>query len=323
MDSGMIFCTIVFNNPVEINLLKLQASSFIKVDKNIIDKIYVFYNDNENTLSAFKEMFDKEIIDLYPNYLKHLIHVISLSDIDATDLIPSTWFTQQIVKIIISKIISTKYYVVLDSKNHFINNVNKEYFFQDNKPILYYNKIGDKMKSFYDNCFSYFQEFQTDNGCLMNKYSELRHNERNYNNNLLIQTITPFLFITDQCLNLIREIEAKENICFKDFIKKERKYTEFYLYYSYLCCFDLDKLYFYKSDMIPVLTIGNKGPDKHSAIQHKLRKLQKFNIKVISLHRKSFTTFDDNYKLNLFDLYTKYNDDINTLSLIKNMLNIN
>ena len=86
-------------------------------------------------------MFEKEIIHLYPDYLKHLIHIITLSEIDALDLLPSTWFSQQIVKIIISKIITTKYYVVLDSKNHFINYVNTEYFFQDNKPIMYYNKV--------------------------------------------------------------------------------------------------------------------------------------------------------------------------------------
>ena len=122
---------------------------------------------------------------------------------------------------------------------------------------------------------------------------------------------------------MIREIEVKENVSFKDFIKKKRKYTEFYLYYSYLCFHDLDKLYLHNSDMIPVLTIGNKGTDKHSSIKHKLRKLQKFNINVISLHRNSIITFDDNYKSNLFDIYAKYYDDINTLSLIKNMLNIN
>lgn len=319
----MVFCTIVFNNPVEINLLKLQAISFVNVNKNIIDKIYVFYNDNENTLSAFQEIFEKEIIGLYPDYLKHLIHIITLTDIDATDLIPSTWFSQQIVKIIISKIISTNYYVVLDSKNHFINYVNKDYFFQYNKPIMYYNKIGDKMKSFYDNCVTYFQEFPLNNPCLKDQSDSLRDNEKKYNNNLLIQTITPFLFITEQCLNLIKSIELKENICFKEFIKKERKYTEFYLYYAYLCYHDLDKLYFYNSHMIPVLTIGNKGTDKHNHIKHKLRKLKKFNIKVISLHRNSIPTFDENYKINLFDIYSRYFEDTNTLLLIKNMLNIN
>ena len=180
------------------------------------------------------------------------------------------------------------------------------------------------MKSFYENCISYFQEFSNDKkDYLEDKSIDSKDESTNVKNNMLIQTITPFTFITEHCLNMIKDIETKENISFKEFIQNKRKYTEFYLYYSYLYFNNLNKSYFYNINMIPVLTIGNNGSEKHNTIKHKLRKLQKINIKVISLHRKAILTLDKNYKMSLLDIYSRYFEDINTLLLIKNMLNIN
>jgi hypothetical protein len=51
------FITIIYNDEREINLLKLQASSFSFVDTNIINNIIIIFNDNKNLNEGFKEKF--------------------------------------------------------------------------------------------------------------------------------------------------------------------------------------------------------------------------------------------------------------------------
>jgi hypothetical protein len=139
------FVTIIYNDEREIDLLKLQASSFSFVDTNIINNIIIIFNDNKNLNEGFKEKFYNEIIHYYPNTLIEKIKLLFLEDL-GLDFEYSNWFTQQLIKLEVSKYVSSDYYVVLDGKNHFINNITIDYFFNDNNiPYLYFNCHNEKM----------------------------------------------------------------------------------------------------------------------------------------------------------------------------------
>ena len=49
-----------------------------------------------------------------------------------------------------------------------------------------------------------------------------------------LMTITPFIFIKDQVINMINYIEKRENKNFYNFFINNKNITEFYLYSSYL-----------------------------------------------------------------------------------------
>jgi hypothetical protein len=80
---------------------------------------------------------------------------------------------------------------------------------------MYFATHNDDLLTYYKNCFNYFDI------PLCNPYKEP----------LYIQTTTPFIFITKECINLINFIENKENMNLYKFFCT-RKYTEFFLYFA-------------------------------------------------------------------------------------------
>ena len=149
------FVTITFSDTREMNLLKIQAHSFKLVNTAIINKIYIIFNEPSKFFHLFNSTFNNMILQFYPDDIRDKIKLLSLSDINITDNERSTWFSQQRVKIEIAKLIKSPYYVVLDSKTHFINKIDNDFFFNKGKPRLYFNTINPEMLTYYNNCFKF------------------------------------------------------------------------------------------------------------------------------------------------------------------------
>ena len=304
------FVTITFSDTREMNLLKIQAHSFKLVNTAIINKIYIIFNEPSKFFHLFNSTFNNMILKFYPDDIRDKITLLSLSDININDNEPSTWFSQQRVKIEISKFIKSQYYVVLDSKTHFIDKIDNDFFFNNGKPRLYFNRLNPEMLTYYNNCFNYF-DISCPNEIKLPEFKK-------------IQTITPFLFITNECLNLINYIEHKEKIPFGDFFIHRQKYTEFFLYYAFLTFTKKRGLYSYMTHKHqPIIIIGRQNPLEHSfnSWEHKVSILHKFNIAVFSLHRKSIGMLDDKYKQSLLHFYKSTYNDATLLKEIKQLLN--
>ena len=299
------FVTITFNNNCELCLLKLQAYSFKYIDINIITNIYIVFNEATN-FDIFKKDFDN-IITYYPKEIHNKVKLLSLQHLNIDYPANSNWFSQQRVKIEIAKYINNKYYVVLDSKNHFISKIDKTFFFRNEKPILYFNSVGEEMLEYYNNCLNYF-----------------KINCPNISNRKLkIQTTTPFIFITEECLRLMNFIKEKEQIDFGTFFMREQKYTEFYLYYAFLTFLKKRYLYCYLSHIRqPCLTIGKQNPevDYYNSWEYKLDTLKNKDIVVFSIHRQSINVINNSYKLNLINFYQPIYKDARIKSLLESIL---
>jgi hypothetical protein len=299
----MDFVTIIFNHEIEIHLLKLQAFSFQFVEPHLISNILVFFNDDMNLKDNFLIQFE-DIIKYYPENIKNKVKVLFLNDINL-DFPYSNWFTQQLVKIEIAKKVSTKYYLMLDAKNHFIKKITKDLFFSsDNKPYMYFNDSGSAFNTYYNNCLEYFNV-----ECPNNK-KELGV--------LKIQTTTPFLFITQKCLQLIHYIEEKEGKLFNDFFVESKKYTEFYFYYSYLIYCNKHSKYENNTRHHPVITVGHQDPKTayYNSWEYKKHILNTEYIALFSLHRNSISILDSEYKKELIEFYTNIYKDTDVLKQI-------
>lgn len=294
------FITIAFNNSLELNLIKMQAISFKFIDRSLINKIYILYNDN---LYFDKTVLYTELIDYYPTYLRDLVEIISLEDLNLS-FTSSDWYSQQIVKICVSKYIKSDYYVVLDGKNHFIKNLSHDYFFNaDNKPLLSLQRHGEAMLYFYNNCLKYF-ELPSES-----------------NEEAKVQTITPFVFIKSLCEELIDCIEEKEKISFSNFFINEKKYTEFFFYYLYLIY--SEKNYLYGIDYsLRILSIGRADPKIHSYNSFKEKYkyiLLEDRLCTFGLHRGAIQYMDYYERDSLRDYYIEIYGD-NILSLLDNYI---
>ena len=199
------FVTILFNDELEINLMKLQAYSMRFVDFSLINNIYVVWNDRNPEAVNFEAL-----VKWYPQELQSKVFLVSQEDLGMRDQ-ESTWFNQQIAKLYSAKVCKAEYFVMLDAKNHFTRHVDKSLFFRDGLPILIKGSIYG-VETFVQNSLNYFGLPPQDT---------------------YFQCITPFLFKTEYVLDLIEHVEIKEKASLDDIFRR-RKVAEFALYTSYL-----------------------------------------------------------------------------------------
>ena len=283
------FVSIIFYNKTEINLLKIQLFSFMFVDINIINNIYILFNDSKDKNEQFKTEYLTCIKNYVPSHLIDKIKIIYITDlICLEEKYLTNWFTQQFAKIYISKIINSKYYIMLDSKNIFIKNIDISYFILENKIKMYYSTHGDELLNYYNNCFHYFD---IKNVSSFNPYKDPYY----------IQTTTPFIFITQECKNMIEFIENKENTNLYTFFLTH-KYTEFFLYFAWLS-FRRNDNYIFLNEPVNNAIIGPHNPDTYiwNSWDSKVNHLNKYNCRVLSISSKCVKFIDDSYKSNIVE----------------------
>jgi hypothetical protein len=278
------FVSIFFYNKKEIDLLKIQLFSFKFIDVKIINNIYILFNDSKDKNKQFEEEYLTCIKQYVPSHLINKVKIIYVTDLIYLDEIYVTdWFTQQFAKIYVSKIINSKYYIMLDSKNIFIKNIDISYFIKDNKLKMYCENHSEGFINYYRNCFNYFN---IENISLHNPYKEPWY----------VQTTTPFIFITEECKNIINFIENKENMSLYNFFLK-RKYTEFFLYFAWLC-FTGNKEYIFLNEPVNNAIIGPFDPKVHNwnSWEYKINKINLYNFRVLSISSKCLHFIDNDYK---------------------------
>ena len=175
---------------------------------------------------------------------------------------------------------------MLDSKNIFIKNIDISYFMENDKIKMYWATHNDELLNYYCNCFNYFD---IKNMLSFNPYKDP----------LYIQTTTPFIFITEECKNMIEFIENKEKTNLYNFFLTH-KYTEFFLYFAWLC-FTHNNDYIFLNEPINNAIIGPHNPDIYiwNNWDSKINHMNKFNCRVFSISSKCIEFIDNNYKYNI------------------------
>jgi hypothetical protein len=296
------FSTIVFNNNVEINLLKLQAYSFKYVDFEMIDNIFIIYND-------YGKRNMKDIIEYYPKELQKKVVVIYYCDMNLhTDFLKEGWQLQQLIKLYISKIIHSEYYCVLDAKNHFLKKMNMNDFFDTENNYYIFTSCGALTYNYYmKNCLQYFS--------LDVKYYE----KYCKNNDKLISMSTPFIFETQVVKDLMLYIEERENTIFEKYFMNNKNITEFYLYGAYLLT-NCEKVNYRFKEIIH--TSIHKNPNEEwsqNFINNELYKEN--NWKIFGLHRVAPYEMTYEYKSNVMKMYNLfYINDKEIIKFIENTI---
>ena len=282
--TSLDFVTIFFNDEIEIFLLKLQAYSFKMVDINLINNIILFYQD-------LCDINFNDIIMSYPENYRSKVKIIKYKDTQLNShYLKNPWQLQQLNKLLISKYVTSNFYCVLDSKNHFINKVNHYDFFKNDKYYIFTsNGCRDYYDFYYAHCGKYFTGEKT----------------QNINN---ISMSTPFIFDTVATLSLINFVEIKETKCFDLFFMENSAITEFYFYSNYV---NFKKYNNFEYKEIIHTSIHSTWNEDWSLkfIDNKL--YENTSWKLFGIHRKAIKNIDIDYKHKLLNMYDElYNDDI-------------
>lgn len=302
------FVSVVFNDKIEIELLKLQLYSFQFVDESILNNIFVLFNDKPELNTYFREKFETELLPLVPLHFQNKTKIIFVSDlIDlSTNAFVSNWFTQQFAKLYVSKFVTSSYYIVLDGKNAFIKPVTKNTFFDNNNKIKMYKAThNEAMIKYYNNCFEYFK----------------LKPKNPYGLPCYILTTTPWVFNTQLCVYLINAVEKKENQKFYNFFITEKKYTEFFFYFAWTCFLEKDD-YVFLDRPIDNVIVGGHDPKvcTWNSWESKYNFIKQWQPSVFSIHRRSIDFIDVEYKSNIFEFLSNIYNDKNINKLLQNIL---
>jgi len=270
------FVTIIYDDYYDNELFLLQTKTMNNIDNNIISKIIIIFNtENDESYDNYKKKFYDEIIFNYPDniqskvlliYKKELYIVCGLNNcyslpksINPQHTLNDNygWHIQQILKIIVSKIIDTEHYIVLDSKDHFINFTDYSCFFENDTPIFFQKENIETCNSVKQSIISSFMYFHNTIKKINDSQVICDFDGNEY---LTIKPITPFVFKTKYVIELIQYISGSFNISF-DLLFLLKDFNEFQLYYSYLIyskksseykIVDVPEFKFWKNSSIPI-----------------------------------------------------------------------
>jgi len=296
----MDFVTTFFNDKIEINLLKLQAVSFTYVDAELVNKVWLICND-------MNRCNFKEIIDCYPESMREKVTGINV--LNKIKNFNTCSNDQQIHKFQAANLVKTDYYIVLETKNHFLKPIfRSDYFDEKGKPRLFVCNPGNLIKNYYS-CLEYYNikcPFNYDEG----------------SGGKLITT-TPYLLCKSDVLEMIAYITKKEGEPFYNyFLRANSDLTDFYLYSTYLIL--ANKLQKYKLTPRNFRSVVSGPITSWNSCEYNCSILTQYpQIKIFGLDRSVIQkiTKEDAYndKERLAEFYSKFYS-ANVCDFIKNIL---
>jgi len=261
------FVTVFFSD--DRILMKLQARSFrLFVAPEVVSVIHVINNDEES--GPARRAFEAEVLHEYGGLATKVVFhpwdaVIS-SKFKATG-----WRVQQALKLGISKYVETRYYVVLDAKNHYIRDVGRGDFFSaddDQKPIMFRGSPKGNLREYFKRTFEYLEQ-----------------DPDRYIENAMPAT-TPYILMTNIVRQLIEYVEDREGVGIEEvMLSRNRHVTEFFLYYGFLLRSGLVPEDIYKFTKKRGVTLFTRWPEREEDLDRALGLLARPEYKMFGLHR--------------------------------------
>ena len=270
----------------EAGLLRLQARSLAKyVDPKLVGNIHIIIN--EKWPSAFKRMFEENIRAEY-GVLSAKLRIHTYREITGRRLKKIGWRSQQILKLMISQMIGTDEYLVLDCKIHYIRPVSRDHIYTgDGKLRTHQYRVVEHFTRQFEKALKFLEVPQPENL------------------DDALPTVPPVLFKTQLVKELIANIETKGRGNFPEIFMKEG-FTEFYLYLAYLLKrFSGTEEFYEKVDRqtIPILASKADKPDEIKAL---LARLDDEGMKSLGVHREVIEATRENNRKVIADTWLKF-----------------
>ncbi len=204
------FVTIGFGG--DAGLLQLQARSMkLFCPADVVEEIVIV--DNSSSLS---NSWQQKVVGQYG----HLADAVKIVPADSIACIPADthgWFAQQILKIMVAKVIRSERYLIMDAKNHLIKGLTREYLETPaGRPRMSGHSYADHpMREFLERTLEYL------------------HIEAQAHIGWFPRTDTPFTAVTSETSDLVSHIEKAEKRMFAEAFL-DKRLSEFFLYSGFL-----------------------------------------------------------------------------------------
>lgn len=285
----LTFVTIFFEKDFHLLLLQLRSLSKF-LDENVIKEILVVYNSNSDLSDELKIEMDREL-NYFKKYSKYL-RLLKRSDISC-DLSSSGWKSQQIIKLEISRFVSSDFYCVLDSKNMIVRPVSfRDFFSESGLPyalIQDYNKHSIEFKEFYINSLNIFG------------VEPISDNLKN-----ALPTVTPHLLEVKSCEDMKSAVLERTGFNYSKYINSVEdgeKTTEFLLYSGFLKSKNAIESKYALVKHRNSYTLFGTSPKNEDAVQEYIDKaMHDESVKFFGIHLKRYPNLSDASKNKIIKL---------------------
>lgn len=226
-EQGLEYVVVTYR--AELELLRLQARSFAKfVPSSLVRRIVIAVNDAD-MMFCFNYIYRNVLPEFGCHSSK--VRVVELGMISPGATGFSGYVSQQILKIMISKFVEGRCYIVLDGKNFFIGPVSYASFFSEESGL-------PRAK---------FEQYEANFQCsIISSCYELFDVPSSVRVNYLPAMMTPFAVHKEIALELIERLEKKKCLAFEAaFFQSLKVHSEFLMYSTFIVSegIDYDDLY--------------------------------------------------------------------------------
>ncbi len=199
----------------DFGLLRLQARSVRRyLDRDLLHQIIIVENPSPGKPIAWRDDLRRDYADL-----AHRVRFIHARELTEIPHYVSGWFAQQVLKLLVSTMVGTERYVLLDGKNHLVAPLGRDFLetASGGMTLPAMNYTDHDMRPYFEATLGYFG------------LDYRQHIGR------FLPTTTPFTLPTQTVRDCVRHVQAKEGKPFVEaFIQGGFKLSEFFLFGAYL-----------------------------------------------------------------------------------------
>jgi len=245
----------------DFRLTVLQAVSIDRLyDMDTLSDYIVILNGEDNR--RLRERFESAFSKLSVTF-RRAVRFVDWSDLYEVDQY-SGYYDQQALKLGISRFIFDDFYLLLDGKNHFLYPADSSIFFDGQKPIASMERLNSDWQD------KFWKSLETV-GLGKEGAPEF-----------VMQSVTPYLMITDEVRSLVNYLELTFGEPLPKFLRLTGG-TEFMLYYSYLL--KAGRFELYSPSKMPYRTLFTSWPQDEAIVEEYIGALGS-EVPIFGLHRK-------------------------------------
>jgi hypothetical protein len=190
---------------------------------------------------------------------------------------PQGWRGQQLLKLVVAANLTSRYYLVLDAKNHFLHRTLVSDFFTETAIKTFRRPAPKAQRAWIEGSFALFGA--------ADRASELSE--------AAMPTITPYLMDTGTVRKMMSDLESRHaGKAFGDIFEVELSTaTEFFLYWAYLFATGQEGLYEHSDKM--AVTLFTKYPRRSSDFLALLESARVDRVAMFGLHRRRLPQLSD------------------------------
>jgi hypothetical protein len=236
--------------------------------------------------------FHTELRTNYGHYFNPIVKVINAHQLTPDYPTESSWFSQQALKLLVARFVTSDYYMVIDAKNHLVFPFSRKDLEANGKPRNYYQGYVPRVGHVHS-LLPYLEASANYFGLNPRKFIPK-----------FVPTTTPFVIPTRIAREMMERVEWQENCSFAEaFLNMRPRLSEFFMLGAYIARDQLlEDVYDMSADKYTI--IWKEDPsDEH--VRQEIARTEKEKLPFFAIHRSALPLLKHGTRNRIADFWVR------------------